>query len=169
MEVDPPSRVASRSRNSQCALDPSQIGQPAKRERITCEARLSEEHPEGRGPVAGKIAVRPDDASGAVETASQTAHRTLTRRQHPEYAYATAIEFPIPLGGRIMRLPLLDFLAGAASDCYLSAAVDFPRFCTVSRLGADNNRAGYPYVLRVTGFLLILYAIIRKNLAAPRG
>lgn len=58
------------------------------------------EHPEGSGPVAGEIAVHPDDAPGAVEPASQIAHRLLTRRQNPERAYATAIEFRIPSIGR---------------------------------------------------------------------
>ncbi|MBA3892465.1 MAG: transposase [Gemmatimonadales bacterium] len=43
------------------------------------------EHPEGSGPVAGEIAVPPDDAPGAVEPAPLTAHRRLARRQNPQF------------------------------------------------------------------------------------
>ena len=73
---------------------------PAHRVRAAPRARWASawllEHPEGSGPVAGEIAGHPNDAPGAVEPVSQTAHRPLTRRQNPEYAYPTAIGFPIP-------------------------------------------------------------------------
>ena len=86
-----------------------------------------------------------------------------------------------------MHLPLLDFLAGAVTTTYLVAAIFFLRFWRrtgdplfrsfaiaflllainqglVSWLGADDERSGLTYVLRVLGFLMILYAIVRKNL-----
>jgi hypothetical protein len=38
----------------------------------------------------------------------------------------------------------------------------------VVALGVDDQRTGYSYVLRVLGFLLILYAILRKNVGGRR-
>ena len=90
-----------------------------------------------------------------------------------------------------MRHPLLDFLAGALTVSYFLAAVFFLRFWRSTRdglfrifalafvlmganqalaswFGADDERTGYTYVLRVLGFVLILYAIIRKNLGPHR-
>ncbi len=87
--------------------------------------------------------------------------------------------------------PLLDFLAGALTLSYLAAVLFFLRFWRrtgdalfrtfavaflllalnqglLSWLGADDERTGYTYVLRVLGFLFILYAIIRKNIGGPR-
>ena len=87
--------------------------------------------------------------------------------------------------------PLLDFLGGALTLCYLLAALFFARFwrrtrdalfggfaltfllftvnqILVSWLGADDERTGYTYVLRVLGFLVILYAVIRKNVSGRR-
>jgi peptidoglycan/LPS O-acetylase OafA/YrhL len=89
-----------------------------------------------------------------------------------------------------MRRPLIDFLAGAVSVTYLVAAAFFLRFwrrthdalfrsfaiafllfalnqVLASWLGADDERTGYTYVLRVLGFVFILYAIIRKNVGRP--
>lgn len=90
------------------------------------------------------------------------------------------------------RIPLLDFLAGAVTVTYLIAALFFLRFWRRTRdtlfggfaiafvllaanqalaswFGADDERTGYTYVLRVLGFLFILYAIIRKNVGRPAG
>ncbi len=89
------------------------------------------------------------------------------------------------------RSPLIDFLSGAVSATYLIAAGFFLRFwrrtrdplfrsfasafvllaanqIIVSILGRADERSGYAYVLRVIGFLLILFAIIRKNLGSGR-
>ena len=90
-----------------------------------------------------------------------------------------------------MRHPLLDFLAGALTVSYFLAAIFFLRFWRSTRdglfrtfalafllmganqalaswFGADDERTGYTYVLRVLGFVLILYAIVRKNLGPRR-
>jgi hypothetical protein len=85
-----------------------------------------------------------------------------------------------------VRRPIIDFLAGAVTLGFLVASAFFFRFhrqtrdglfrtfglafllfaanqALVSWLGADDERMGYTYVLRVLGFGLILYAIVRKN------
>ena len=87
---------------------------------------------------------------------------------------------------------LLDYLAGAATVGYLVAGVFFLRFWrkTTDRLflafgaafvllainqalatflEAGDERTVYAYSLRVIGFLLILWAIIEKNLRSGRG
>jgi hypothetical protein len=87
---------------------------------------------------------------------------------------------------------MVDFLGGAVTMAYFIAAVYFLRFWrrTTDRLfmafalaflllalnqvavmvvGAADERAGYAYVLRVLGFLLILAAIIDKNTARTRS
>ena len=89
------------------------------------------------------------------------------------------------------HLPLLDFLSGAVTVCYIVAAVFFLRFwrrtgdrlfrgfaiaflllaanqALVSWLGVDDERTGYTYVLRVLGFLWIVFTIIRKNVGPRR-
>jgi len=85
------------------------------------------------------------------------------------------------------NLPGIEFLAGAVTLGYLIAGMYFFRFwrrtgdglfrsfaaafgllainqALVSLLGPSDERTGYAYVLRVIGFLLILGAIIGKNL-----
>lgn len=85
-----------------------------------------------------------------------------------------------------MRRPIIDFLAGAVTLGHIVAAAFFFSFyrrtrdllfrgfgfafllfalnqALVSWLGADNDRVGYTYVLRVLGFLMIVFAIVRKN------
>jgi hypothetical protein len=80
----------------------------------------------------------------------------------------------------------VEFFSGAVATTYLLAAGFFLRFwrrtrdplfrsfaggflllalnqIIVSMLGNTDERTGYAYVLRVVGFVLILYAIIRKN------
>lgn len=87
---------------------------------------------------------------------------------------------------------LIDFLSGAAALGYLVAGGYFLRFWRKTRdplflsfafafwllclnqviasvLGAEDERTGYAYVLRVIGFVVILYAIIRKNMAGRRA
>lgn len=82
----------------------------------------------------------------------------------------------------------IEFVSGAIALAYGLAGVYFLRFwrktrdrlfmsfamafwllglnqTIVSLLGVTDERTGYAYVLRVVGFLLILYAIVRKNLA----
>ena len=91
----------------------------------------------------------------------------------------------------------LEFLAGAVTLAYLVAGVYFLRFwwrtrdglfrsfaaafglfaanqMVVSFLGPSDELTGYAYVLRIIGFLLILGAIVWKNLGrrhqgAPGG
>jgi hypothetical protein len=86
---------------------------------------------------------------------------------------------------------LVPFLAGAVAFAYVVAAVFFLRFwkrtgdrlflwfgwafllfalnqAIVILLDDVDERVSYAYVLRVVGFGLILAAIVRKNLAAPR-
>jgi peptidoglycan/LPS O-acetylase OafA/YrhL len=86
---------------------------------------------------------------------------------------------------------MIGFLAGAATLGYLIAAVFFLRFwrrtsdrlflsfavafallalnqALAQWLGAADERVGYTYLLRVLGFLLILAAIVDKNLSSRR-
>jgi hypothetical protein len=86
----------------------------------------------------------------------------------------------------------IEFVSGAVALAYVVAGVYFLRFwrktrdrlfvsfalaffllglnqTVVSMLGVTDERTGYAYVLRVVGFLLILHAIIRKNLARRPG
>ena len=90
---------------------------------------------------------------------------------------------------------LIDFLSGAVALAYLVAGVYFLRFWRKTRdhlflsfalafwlltlnqalaaaFGAGDERTGWTYLLRVIGFLLILAAIVHKNLsrrASDRG
>ena len=89
------------------------------------------------------------------------------------------------------RATLIAFLNGAVAFSYLVASAYFFRFWRKTRdrfflsfaaaffllmlnlgiatlLGVDDERTGYSYVLRVIGFVLILLAILEKNLARPR-
>ena len=86
---------------------------------------------------------------------------------------------------------MIEFLSGAVTFGYLVAALFFARFWrkTGDRLfvafaiafvllalnqglaqwlGAADERVGYTYLLRVLGFVLILAAIVDKNLARRR-
>lgn len=82
---------------------------------------------------------------------------------------------------------MIEFLAGALSCAFVISGVYFLRFwrkthdrlflsfafafwllainqTIVSLLGATDERSGYAYLLRVLGFLIILFAIVDKNL-----
>jgi hypothetical protein len=84
-----------------------------------------------------------------------------------------------------------DFLAGAVTLAYIVASMYFVHFwrrtadrlflafavafallalnqLTVFALGVDDERYNYAYILRVLGFVLILLAIIDKNVASRR-
>jgi len=86
---------------------------------------------------------------------------------------------------------MLDFLAGAVTLAYVIAAFHFFNFWkrTADRLflsfamaflllalnqllvfaiGANDERGNYAYILRVLGFVLILFAIVDKNTFARR-
>ena len=86
---------------------------------------------------------------------------------------------------------LVDFFAGAVTLGFFVAAAFFLRFWRRTRdrfflafaaaftllatnqalaafLGAGDERTPYTYVLRVLGFVLILYAIVDKNLSSSR-
>ena len=86
---------------------------------------------------------------------------------------------------------MIEFLSGALTLGFLIAAVFFLRFWrrTADRLflafavaffllalnqalaqwlGAADERVGYTYLLRVIGFVLILFAIVDKNVSRGR-
>jgi peptidoglycan/LPS O-acetylase OafA/YrhL len=83
---------------------------------------------------------------------------------------------------------MIEYLSGAVTLGYLVAALFFARFWKRTRdrlfvafaiafvllalnqalaqwLGAADERVGYTYLLRVLGFVLILAAVIDKNLS----
>lgn len=87
---------------------------------------------------------------------------------------------------------MVAFLNGAVAMAYLLASLYFLRFWRKTRdrlflsfsgaflllatnllivvtLGVEDERTGYSYILRVLGFLLILYAILRKNVGGRRS
>ncbi len=86
---------------------------------------------------------------------------------------------------------MIEFLSGAVTMGFLVTALFFVRFWRATRdrfflafavafallslnqglaqwLGAADERVGYTYLLRVLGFLLILAAIIDKNVSRKR-
>jgi hypothetical protein len=90
-----------------------------------------------------------------------------------------------------MKWVLADFLSGALTAGFMVAAMLFLRFwrrthdrlflafavaftllalnqLIAALLGAGDERTPYTYALRVLGFVLILFAIIDKNLSARR-
>ena len=87
---------------------------------------------------------------------------------------------------------LIDFLAGAVTLGFLVAAAFFMRFwrrthdrlflafgaafvllalnqVLATFLGAGDELTPYTYILRVLGFVLILFAIVDKNVSSGRG
>ena len=60
-----------------------------------------------------------------------------------------------------MSAILVDFLAGAVTLGFFVALA--------ALLGAGDELTPYTYLLRVLGFVLLLYAIIDKNLSSSRG
>lgn len=87
---------------------------------------------------------------------------------------------------------MIEFLSGAVTFGYLVAALFFARFwkktgdrlfvafaiafvllalnqALAQWLGAADERVGYTYLLRVLGFVLILAAIVDKNLFGGGG
>jgi hypothetical protein len=90
-----------------------------------------------------------------------------------------------------MESSMIDFLAGGLTACYLLASVFFFRFWRQTRdrlffgfalafvllaveqtarlvLGITDERGNYLYILRIIAFVVILYAIIEKNLFMNR-
>lgn len=86
---------------------------------------------------------------------------------------------------------MIDFLSGAVALAYLVAGVYFLRFwrrtkdalflgfavafmllalnqIIASALGSTDERAGYSYLLRIVGFLVILGTIIGKNISRSK-
>jgi membrane associated rhomboid family serine protease len=86
---------------------------------------------------------------------------------------------------------MIEFLAGACTLAFAVAAAYFLRFwrktgdrlfasfalafllmalnqLAVAAFEASDERSGYSYVLRVLGFVLILYAIVDKNTRSRR-
>jgi peptidoglycan/LPS O-acetylase OafA/YrhL len=87
---------------------------------------------------------------------------------------------------------MIEFLSGAVTMGFIVAALFFTRFWRRTRdrlflafavafallalnqalahwLGAADERVGYAYVLRVLGFLLILAAIVDKNVSRRKA
>ncbi|HTF91135.1 MAG TPA: DUF5985 family protein [Planctomycetota bacterium] len=87
---------------------------------------------------------------------------------------------------------MIEFLSGAVAMGYFIAALFFIRFwkkshdrlflafavafglfalnqCLAIWIGATDERIGYTYMLRVLGFLLIIAAIVDKNLSSEPG
>lgn len=87
---------------------------------------------------------------------------------------------------------MIEFLSGAVTLGFLVAGAFFLRFWSRTRdrlflafaiaffllalnqslaawLGAADERVGYTYLLRVIGFVLILFAIVDKNISRRRG
>ena len=85
---------------------------------------------------------------------------------------------------------MTEYLAGALTLSFLIAALFFLKFWRKTRdrlfvyfsiafvlfainqvatalLENDMERAGYAYILRVLGYMLILFAIVEKNRATP--
>jgi hypothetical protein len=81
----------------------------------------------------------------------------------------------VTLGFAVAALFFLRFWRSTADRLFLAFAAAFflLALCQLlaAWLGAADERVGYTYVLRVVGFVLILGAIIDKNVAArpPRG
>jgi hypothetical protein len=86
---------------------------------------------------------------------------------------------------------MIDFLGGALTLSFLIAGMFFFRFWRNTRDGlflyfaiafwlftvgqtittvleTQNERVGYVYTLRVAGYLIILFAIVRKNISAKQ-
>jgi hypothetical protein len=86
---------------------------------------------------------------------------------------------------------VIDFLSGAVTLAYIVASMYFVHFwrrtadrlflafavafallalnqLAVFALGVDDERYNYAYILRVLGFVLILLAIVDKNVASRR-
>jgi hypothetical protein len=86
---------------------------------------------------------------------------------------------------------VIDFLTGAVTLAYIVASMYFVHFwrrtadrlflafavafallalnqLAVFALGVDDERYNYAYILRVLGFVLILLAIVDKNVASRR-
>jgi hypothetical protein len=86
---------------------------------------------------------------------------------------------------------MIDFMSGAVTLAYVVASTYFVQFWkrTADRLflafalafallalnqlavfvmGVDDERYNYAYILRVLGFVLILFAIVDKNIARRR-
>ncbi len=87
---------------------------------------------------------------------------------------------------------MIDFLAGALMLSFLVATAHFVRFWqrtsdslflyfaaafallamnqfAVFLLGVEDERGNYAYILRVAGFLLILFGILSKNLMGSKN
>ena len=94
----------------------------------------------GADPSRGRSPDNPDDAPGAVAPAPPTAHRPLARRQNPESASVTAIEFPIPNGAWPSRSDQASALEGkVALDDSLRGGI---------RSGVDNDHAPRPELVQ---------------------
>src|SRR5687768_15047993 len=106
-------------------------------------------------------------------------------------AWLACSRLHLGVGGMTRTPAIVAFLNGAVAMAYLVAGVYFLRFWRKTRdrlflsfsaaivllatnlaivvtLGVDDERTGYSYVLRVLGFLLILYGILRKNVGGRR-
>ena len=75
----------------------------------------------------------------------------------------------LTLGYAISALFFVRFWRKTADRLFLAFAVAFALFAlnqaAAQYLGAADERVGYTYLLRVLGFVLILFAIIDKNVS----
>ena len=78
----------------------------------------------------------------------------------------------VTLGFVVAALFFLRFWRKTADRLFLAFAIAFALFAlnqaAAQWLGAADERVGYTYVLRVVGFLFILWAIVDKNLGRRR-
>jgi hypothetical protein len=78
----------------------------------------------------------------------------------------------LTLGYVIAALFFLRFWRRTADRLFLAFAIAFALFAlnqaAAQWLGAADERVGYTYVLRVLGFVFILWAIVDKNLGRRR-
>ena len=79
----------------------------------------------------------------------------------------------VTLGYVVAMLFFLRFWKRTADRLFLAFGIAFALLALnqalAQWLGAADERVGYTYLLRVLGFLLILVAIVDKNLSAKRG
>jgi hypothetical protein len=78
----------------------------------------------------------------------------------------------VTLGYLVSALFFLRFWRRTADRLFLAFAIAFVLFAlnqaAAQWLGAADERVGYTYVMRVVGFLFILWAIVDKNLGRRR-
>jgi hypothetical protein len=75
----------------------------------------------------------------------------------------------VAMGFAMGALFFLRFWRKTADRLFLAFAIAFFLLALNQWLGAADERVAYTYLLRVLGFILILAAIVDKNLSARRS